>query len=711
MCKRTGGSITNMKRKVWLPFAMIMFGVFVLFACGKQSDEVNQDKSFGIDLLQELTVQSPEQVVCGQDGAWAITAQKSAPIYYIAYETQTVGVEMIKWQQEEGESLLNIAERDGTLYAEILSADRSSIAIRKYAAGGRWNSVMDIAAADDHWSYVGSGLSVDDRENIYLVSGNTVTRFDEEGEKICEYALKGDSCFFQGQNEQYVECVALDGRKIVLYELREREAVEKWTLDMPARCAYGIACSEEETLCLATGEELLFIDRTDGKLLARSGYVMMGVPPVMAGQYDPKEETLRLYGIGEGTTQTLFCGLLSERDGEAAQRTELVYGTMGSVNREAAVSMQAAIRDFNRENENYYITIRNYHSDTYDGTYGQRLHMDMASGNAPDIIEMESTLMYYESYVRNGYLEDLSPYLKQSEYGEDILWNVLNVYEMDGGLYLLAPHFQLETLQVNPEYGIDVEEWNMGTFLELIEENGWEKDILPAGTPQDLLYYLVAGQQNRFIDWENRTAAFETEEFYQLLALCGEYAARNRPDPHGLTYEELCRDSLCTAAFFTSYQDYLTNVNLYGREYPLYGYPMSSGQVYRIGTCCDGCAIYAGSENKEGAWEFLESLLGERHQNWQRAYDFGFPIRQTVLAELRAEGAELMVDREKKTMTENEFQIVDDVLQSGTFTRAVINRHIWVIIEEESASCFAGDKNVEEVAHTIQSRVEMILNE
>lgn len=192
MCKRTGGSITSIKKKIWRPLAMITFGVSVLFACGKQSDEVIQDKSFGVDLLQELTVQSPEQVVCGQDGAWAITAQKNAPIYYLAYETQTVGVETIKWQQEEGESLLNIAEWDGTLYAEILSADRSSIAIRKYAAGGWWNSVMDIAAADDHWSYVGSGLSVDDRENIYLVSGNTVTRFGEEGEKICEYVLKGD---------------------------------------------------------------------------------------------------------------------------------------------------------------------------------------------------------------------------------------------------------------------------------------------------------------------------------------------------------------------------------------------------------------------------------------------------------------------------------------------------------------------------------------
>lgn len=666
MYRRTGAGTVNTKEKIWRTLIQIAFGVLVLSACGKQSDEAIQQKSFGIDLIQEQAVESPEQIVCGQDGAWAITAQKNAPIYYLACENRTVGVETIDWQQEEGESLLNIAERDGTLYAEILSADRSSIAIRKYAAGGWWNSVMDIAAADDRWGCVGSGLSVDDSENVYLVSGNTVTRFGQGGEKICAYELKGGSCFLQGQNGKYMECVTVNGRKIVLYELREKEAAEKWTLDIPARCAYGIACGEEGTLCLATGES---------------------------------------------AAKNLFCGLLSERDAAAARRMELVYGTMGSLNREAAVSMQAAIRDFNRENENYYITIRNYYRDAYDGTFAQRLHTDMASGNAPDIMEMDSLLMYYESYVRNGYLEDLSPYLEQSKYREDILWNILNAYEMDGGLYLLAPHINLETLQVNPEYGIDGEEWNMGTFLELIERNRWEKDILLAGTPQDLLYYLVAGQQNRFIDWENRTAAFETEEFYQLLVLCVEYAARDWPDADGATYEELCRDSLCAADLFTSYRDYLVNVNLYGREYPLYGYPTSSGQAYKIGTCSDGCAIYAGSENKEGAWEFLESLLGETHQKWQRAHDFGFPIRRTVLAELRADGAELMVDREKKTMTENEFQIVDNVLQSGTFTRTVMGRDIWVIIEEESAFCFAGDKSVEEVAHTIQSRVEMLLSE
>lgn len=704
-------NITKIRKKICLALVMLLVVAPALSACGKQNSEETPERAFGVDLIQELTVQSPEQVVCGQDGAWAITAQKNAPIYYLAYETETVGIETVEWQQEEGESLINIAERNGTLYAEVQSTDGDTLTIRKYSLGGWWNKVMDIEAEDRGWRSVGSGLFVDDAENVYLVSGSTVTHFGETGEKVCEYEMKGSSCFFQGQNGQYVECVAVGDQRIILYELREKEAVEKWTLDVPVRSAYGIACSEEGTLCLATSEELLFVDRTDGKLLARSSYVMMGVSPVRAGVYNVEEEALRLYGTGEGSVGNLFCGLLSGRDA-AAQRTELVYGTLGTVNREAAASIQAAIRDFNRENENYYITIRNYHSDAYDGTYAQRLHMDMASGNAPDIIDM-SGLPYYESYVRNGYLEDLSPYLEQSKYGEDILWNVLNVYEIDGGVYLLAPHFCLETLLLNPECESDVEDWNMDTFLDLIEKNGWEKNIFAgiADAPELVLYYLVAGRQDQFIDWEQKAAAFETEEFKEILALCGEYAARDWPDANGRTFEELQRNSLCTIEPLFAYQDYLQGVKVYGREYPLYGFPTSSGQMYGIGSCSDCCAMYAGSKNKEGAWEFMESLLEETHQRWRRVYDFGFPIRESMLRELRAEGAALLVGREEMTMTESEFRVVDDVLQSGEFAGVLINRNIWVIIEEEAAVYFAGDKSAEEVARIMQSRVGTILNE
>ncbi len=78
MYRRTGAGTVNTKEKIWRTLIQIAFGVLVLSACGKQSDEAIQQKSFGIDLIQEQAVESPEQIVCGQDGAWAITAQKNA---------------------------------------------------------------------------------------------------------------------------------------------------------------------------------------------------------------------------------------------------------------------------------------------------------------------------------------------------------------------------------------------------------------------------------------------------------------------------------------------------------------------------------------------------------------------------------------------------------------------------------------------------------
>ena len=78
---------------------------------------------------------------------------------------------------------------------------------------------------------------------------------------------------------------------------------------------------------------------------------------------------------------------------------------------------------------------------------------------------------------------------------------------------------------------------------------------------------------------------------------------------------------------------------------------------------------------------------------------------------MKKEGAVLTVDREVVTMTENEFQIVDNVLQRGEFTRTLLNYNIWAVIEEEANAYFAGDKSVEEAAHIIQSRVGIILNE
>ncbi|MDE6129669.1 MAG: hypothetical protein K2G16_10845, partial [Lachnospiraceae bacterium] len=122
----------------------------------------------------------------------------------------------------------------------------------------------------------------------------------------------------------------------------------------------------------------------------------------------------------------------------------------------------------------------------------------------------------------------------------------------------------------------------------------------------------------------------------------------------------------------------------------------------------------AGSEYKEGAWEFLESLLKEENQTYHPFMQAGIPIRRSVLENMKEEewkDVNCKVGDEILTMSEAEFEIIEDVVYNGTFVPRSINSDIWNIIEEETAAYFAGDKSAEDVAHIIQSRIGLLLAE
>ena len=69
------------------------------------------------------------------------------------------------------------------------------------------------------------------------------------------------------------------------------------------------------------------------------------------------------------------------------------------------------------------------------------------------------------------------------------------------------------------------------------------------------------------------------------------------------------------------------------------------------------------------------------------------------------------VGDELLTMSEEEYQIIENVVYNGVFVPDRMNEDIWDIMEEEAAAYFAGDKSAEDVAHIIQSRVGLLLAE
>lgn len=711
--------------KKFLPYIIFILFVMILSACGNAEEtgkedagkESAEEKVFGVDFMEELRLQNVWQIVCTQNKAWAITSHKDGFIYQL-YDTGTEGITELEWRQGEGESLLDISEYKGTLYSAVQITSNDSIEIRKQVGSARWDTIMTIEAQDAEWEWytVGGGLYVDGSENAYLVSESTVTRFNSDGRRVLEYRLDGKIGFFQENSEGYVECVTAGAEGITLYALKEDKEEEIWTLKETASRICGIPSSEEDLLCMASQEALLFIDRASGSLQARTDLVMLGVSSVMGGMYNASNESLRLYGSTSdfGGVGNIFCSLLSGREASAENRTELVYGTTRST---PTSSVREAILEFNRENKDYYITIKSYHDDIpYQGLL--RLHADMASGDAPDILGLSETWMdYYESYVRNGYLENLSPYLEQSEYRDDILWNVLNTYQVDGSLYCLAPQFSVQGLMIHPDYAVSTDEWNMDTFLGILEKNQWEKApfYIYGGEPASLLRIMLSGRQEEFIDREKKSAAFETEEFTNLLALCKEYGEQDWSNQEELTYEERQLHTICeTTAIHYFLISYLGDVDVYGREYRIYGYPASSGQVYPIETCPDCVGIYAGSKNKGGAWEFVESLLGDAYQNGSNFLENpGLPIRDSLLKKKveEAKKESLHVNGRDVYFMDSELLIIEDIIYNGHFVRSQIDTDIWNVVQEEAASYFSGDKSAEDVAHIIQSRVGIMLSE
>lgn len=680
----------------------------LLSACGNEGGDI-LEKIFSSDYSKEIAIPVPAQVICGKESAWSITTTKDDFIYKLCFEPNTAAIERIEWQPEEGDySIINIADCKGTLYAQLKNQKDDIIEVRKYLGNSSWSKVFSIQTENKgDYSIVGSGFYVDKSENFYFVNGVIVTKYNREGVQLSVYELSGDICFFQENTDGNIEIVTINKGQISLDTLYENRVEEKWKIKDITGPVQKICSNEESILCISTNQNVLFLDKESGELLARANLGISRVASILAGFYNSNSKTLELYdSLGNGTE--IKYHRFSERE-DIAQRTELVYGVVEKVNSDTSSCISTAIARFNQENTKYYITIHDYNGNL------DRMHTDMATGNGPDIIDMMYT-EYYDIYAKNGYLENLLPYFDKSTYKDDIIWNVLNTYQIDGGLYIFVPKFQMHGFLIHPEYEPFVDEWNMDTYLGLIEKNQWEKNIFGGlvGDSETMLYHMLCGRQNEFIDREKKTADFESESFLSILSLCKSYSEADWSNAKGWTYEDLKWNTLCKPELFGgSFAYYLSNVEMYGREYPVYGYPTISGQTYGITACADSCAIYSGSKQKEGAWEFLESLLLESNQRYLGVVNPGFPIRKSIFDQMAEESqnSKVRINNGLTSISDDEIKILKNIIYEENLSHVLIDPSIWNIIYEETQAYFAGEKNAQETANIIQSRISIYLSE
>lgn len=418
---------------------------------------------------------------------------------------------------------------------------------------------------------------------------------------------------------------------------------------------------------------------------------------------------------------------------EVQQKTVLTLGT---------VNMQSEIRslvlNFNRSSDKYRVKIVDYGEFNDDGGENpalQRLNNDIISGNAPDILDM--TNLPFSRYAASGLLTDLYDLLDaDAEISRDgFVPGVLSALETDGALYCVCPSFSVVTACGNADKIGAEPGWTFSELKEIFDAQPEGTELLDYGYTRDnTLMLLCIGNLERFIDWENKTCSFDSQDFIDVLNLA---ATSPESYDYGDNYED-------TPARLSSGRQLISMVNLsdfsdlqmynamLGGNASYKGFPVSEGVGNYISPTGAYLAITSNCKDRDGAWSFVRTLLTEDYQT-NGSSMWAFPVTQKAFDKVKADAMEKYTYTDPETGEEKEqskggwawgdFSIeiyaatpedvkqIEDIIAGTKGVLGDYEQEVFSIIQQNAAAFFAGDKTAETVAREIQSSVAIYISE
>ena len=403
-------------------------------------------------------------------------------------------------------------------------------------------------------------------------------------------------------------------------------------------------------------------------------------------------------------------------------------------------SVEKAVMEFNRTSEEYRITLTDYSQ--YGGFEAgmTRLITEINSGKVPDLLATYG--LPVAQWGEKGLLEDLWPYIDSDPAldREDLMLRVLETSEIGGKLCVVGDGFCISTLIGAKDLVGDRMSWTKEDMMSALEK--MPEDCAPYGyrSRTDLLDTLL--DWSKLVDREAGTCDFEGETFRSLLEFC---AAMPEGDPgsgrHGVS-EQMVSDKrhMLLASGMYGFSLPVVAETLLGGEISYVGYPDAWGGVGSWFTLQNGVAMSSACREKEGAWAFLRSFL--LPQEDVTASPVTFPINRSDFERMAEEAmapgyavdddGELILDEKGKPIPLGNYMVIrlDGVVDleiNTTISREqydrlmalynAIERSCWAassledIVQSQAAAYFAGDAALDETVRSIQSRVELYVNE
>ena len=441
-------------------------------------------------------------------------------------------------------------------------------------------------------------------------------------------------------------------------------------------------------------------------------------------------------------------------------------------------NMRDAIVKFNRASNTHRIVVRDYSEYNTDDDYNagiQKLNTEMLSGKLPDMIDINTYSMPVEQYAAKGFLTDLYELIDADAdlSREDFVQPVLKALESaDGKLYQLPSTFAVSTAIALDKVAGDYDTWNLAAVKDAmtkLQDGASVFDVYR--TKSDILQTCISRNIDAFVDWENGSAHFDSDEFKALLEFANQfpetYDWENATDEENDSAQNRMNagKQLMTDMYVSSFEDMLYQLTGYNGGVKFVGYPSEDGTSNHTFQIDGSIAISSTCADKTAAWNFMKQFLTEDYQSGSNVWNFpinqkafdqkmkdamteeyqtdengnvvkdenGNPIRipkmtyyttdagggvafaattETAASTVVIGGSGVNEDGSISIYAMSQEQ-ADQILDLINATTAVYgyDESILNIISDEAAAYFAGEKSLDDTANMIQSRVNLYVAE
>ncbi|MBQ9141446.1 MAG: extracellular solute-binding protein [Lachnospiraceae bacterium] len=430
--------------------------------------------------------------------------------------------------------------------------------------------------------------------------------------------------------------------------------------------------------------------------------------------------------------------LVKTEGSKVAQKEIITFATLYDGNQ----SLEQAVVKFNKNSDKYKITFKTYidnNAEWTETTYTDAIALmnaDLTGNNAPDLIDLSSVDL--NNLSSKGVLEDLAPYLESSTVlkKSDFVESVLNAYTIGGKLVTIPRMFQMSTLMGKTSVVGEKQGWTIDDVIALADAHPDAK-LLQYVTKESALQICLQYSSNSFIDYETGACSFNSPEFIKVLEFANRFDAEYNYNSDE-SFPDMIQSGkiLLSDAYVSDVQEFQMYNLMFEEEVTCIGYPTVDGSVGVFLTGTDMYGMTAKSAHKEGAWQFLESLLAYREDD---RYAWGIPTRVDEMDAMFEEdmtpeyqydeNGEIMYDENGVALQypkttwgydDWEAEIYAATQEEVDAIKAMIDiakpagmndQTIFQMITEDAKAYFEGQKSAKEVADVIQSRVEIYVSE